>query len=116
MAHPDLVFIGIRGSVLALDKLSGRRVWETKLKGSSFVTLLVEDNCVLAGAQGELFCLAANTGNILWQDGLKGYGFGLMSIATVNGSSDMAAAIAAEHNRQQQESTSAAAGSTVAIG
>ena len=115
MAQPDLIFIGIRGSVLALDKLSGRRVWETKLKGSSFVTLLVEDNCVLAGAQGELFCLAANNGNILWQDGLKVYGFGLISIATANGSSDMAA-IAAEHNRQQQASTSAAAGNTAAIG
>ena len=111
MIKSDLVFLGIRGSVVALDKNSGVRVWETKLKGSSFVTLLVEGNRILAGAQGEIFCLDAATGKTLWHDGLKGYGLELMSIATQNGNSDMSALAA--HMRQQQEASSAA--SVVAI-
>ena len=111
MANPDLVFLGIRGSVVALDKNSGARIWESKLKGSSFVTLLVDGDQVLAGAQGEIFCLDAATGKTLWHDGLRGYGFGLMSIATERGRSD-APAIAAEQVRQEQASSSAAVAST----
>jgi outer membrane protein assembly factor BamB len=110
MAKSNLVYAGIRGSVVALDKTSGTRVWETKLKGGGFVTLLVEEGRVFAGTQGEIFCLDAAMGNILWQDGLKGYGLGLMSIATKNGSSDMAA-LAAQFVAEQQDSS---AGSTAA--
>ena len=110
MAKPDLVYVGIRGSVVALDRSSGGRVWEAKLKGSSFVTLLVDGGSVLAGAQGEIFCLDAATGKILWNDGLKGYGFGLMSIATANGNSGPSA-MAAEFVREQQDSSSTAASS-----
>jgi hypothetical protein len=112
MAKPNLVFVGIRGSVVALDKNSGAHVWETKLKGGAFVTLLVDGNQVLAGAQGEIFCLDAATGQIRWHDGLKGYGLGLLSIATANGSSD-SSAIAAEHSRQQEAASSAAAAGSV---
>ena len=112
MAKPDLVFVGIRGSVVALDKSSGGRVWETKLKGSAFVTLLVEGGRVLAGVQGEIFCLDASTGQLLWHDGLKGFGLGLMSIATANGSSDVSA-VAAEISRQQEADSSAVAASSV---
>jgi outer membrane protein assembly factor BamB len=114
MNMQDLVFLGIRGSVLALDKNTGARIWETKLKGSSFVTLLVDGARILAGAQGEIFCLDAATGKTLWHDGLSGYGFGLMSIATQNGSAD-ATAIAAQKIREQQEASAAAASSTAAI-
>ena len=112
MAKPNLVFVGIRGSVLALDKNSGAHVWETKLKGGTFVTLLVDGDRLLAGANGEIFCLDAATGQILWHDGLKGYGFGLMSIATANGSSDSSAS-AAEFCRQQEADSSAAAAGSV---
>ncbi len=109
MANPELAFVGIRGSVVALDKISGSRAWETKLKGAGFVTLLVDDGRVLAGAQGEIFCLDAATGEILWHDGLKGYGLGLVSLATKYGNSDLSA-MAAEQT--QQEASSAAATTT----
>jgi outer membrane protein assembly factor BamB len=109
----DLVYVGIRGSVVALDRNSGRRIWEAHLKGSSFVTVLVDGNCVFAGTQGEIFCLDAGSGRILWQDGLKGYGLGLVSIATQNGCSNPAAA-AAEISRQQQASSAAASTAVVA--
>jgi PQQ-like domain len=109
MANPNLVYVGIRGSVLALDKNSGARVWEQKLKGGAFVTLLVEDEKIFAGAQGEIFCLDAATGKLLWQDGLRGYGLGLMHIATANGTANAAVPAAEYANREQQSASSAAA-------
>ena len=112
MKISDLVFVGIRGSVVAFEKKSGRRVWEKKLKGSAFVTLMVEGSQVLAGTQGEFFCLDAYTGQMVWHDGLKGYGYGLLSIATVNGSSNISAS-AAEFCRRQEADSSAAATSSV---
>jgi outer membrane protein assembly factor BamB len=108
MAKSKTIFLGIRGSVVALDKNSGARVWETKLKGGNFVTLLVDGDRVLAGAHGEIFCLDVATGKILWQDGLKGYGLGLMSIATANANSDPSV-IAAEYSRRQEADSFAAA-------
>ena len=116
MTASDLVFLGIRGSVVALDKKSGARVWETKLKGGSFVTLLADGNRILAGAQGEIFCLDAATGKTLWHDGLRGYGLGLMSIATQNGNSNAVAAAAQQNSEQQQASSAATVGVVAAAG
>jgi len=106
MAQPNLIFIGVRGSVVAIDQDSGGRRWETKLKGGAFVSLLVEQNRVFAGTQGEVFCLDAATGRLLWHDGLKGYGFGLVSLATQENRADMTA-LAAEHEREQSDASSA---------
>jgi outer membrane protein assembly factor BamB len=106
MATKDLVFVGIKGAVVAMDTKTGARNWEKKLKGSDFVSVLIDGDRVLAGTQGEIFCLDAKTGEMLWHDGLKGYGLGLMNIATRNGSSDTSLAQA----RQQQDSNSADSG------
>ena len=38
MKTSDLVFIGIKGSVVALDRGTGRQVWATHLKGSDLST------------------------------------------------------------------------------
>ena len=108
MSKSNLVFAGLRGSVVAMDKSSGSRVWETKLAGGQFVTLVVDEGRIFAGTHGEIFCLDATTGKILWHDGLKGYGFGLMSIATQNGNSDPAV-LAAEFVRSQEDNSSAGA-------
>jgi outer membrane protein assembly factor BamB len=98
MAKPSLIFVGIRGLVVAMDRGSGTRVWETKLKGSGFVSILVDEDRVLAGTQGEIFCLDAATGKIIWHDGLRGYGLGLMSIATKNGNTGLQSLAAAEED------------------
>lgn len=111
MATTDLVFLGINGSVVSIEKATGRRIWAKKLKGSDYVSVLVDGNRVLAGAQGEIFCLDAATGKTLWHDALKGYGWGLMSIATQNGSSDTSS-VQAHKAREQQDS--GASGATAA--
>ena len=47
MKTSDLIFIGIRGSVLALNRSTGEKVWETRLKGLSFVNVVLEQEAVL---------------------------------------------------------------------
>jgi outer membrane protein assembly factor BamB len=85
MAKPSLIFIGIYGSVVALDRSTGAEVWRTPLKGGDFVTVALLDGSVYAATKGELFCLDPATGRVLWQNGLKGLGRGLISIASADG-------------------------------
>jgi outer membrane protein assembly factor BamB len=96
MTTKNLIFVGINGAVVSLDKTTGHRVWERKLKGGNYVSLVVAGDQILAGTQGEIFCMDAATGQPLWHDALKGYGMGLMSIATQTGSSDTSLAQAQE--------------------
>jgi len=109
MSPSNTVYLGIRGSVLALDRSSGRRLWSTKLKGDEFVNLLVDGDRLFATTRGEIFCLDAVNGNLLWHDPLKGFGWGLAAIATAQGSTPISAA---EIVRQQQQRAAAAANST----
>jgi outer membrane protein assembly factor BamB len=77
----DLVFIGVKGTVLALDRATGQEVWRQKLKGYNFTNLVREGNVVLAATRGELFCLDAADGSVRWSNPLTGLGFGLITIA-----------------------------------
>ena len=76
-----MVFIGIHGTVVALDRATGEEVWRTSLKGD-FVNVVLQDGDLYAAASGELFCLDPSTGHIRWQNELKGLGRGLVTIAT----------------------------------
>ena len=82
MKTSDLVFIGIKGSVVALDRATGQRVWATHLKGMDFVNVVLDDGAVVASCCGEIFYLDALTGNGRWHNPLKGFGRGLATIAT----------------------------------
>lgn len=97
------VVIGVGGHVVALDPSDGRELWRTRLKNTSFVTILPAGNRVFAGAGGEAFCLDSATGAILWRNTLKGLGINVVSF----GSSGDAVQAAA-----QQAQQAAAAGAT----
>src|SRR5882724_2667062 len=84
MKSTDLVFIGIKGSVVALHRGTGEQVWATDLKGSDFVNVMVAQGQLLATCYGEIFCLDPLTGNGLWNNRLKGFGYGLATMATVD--------------------------------
>jgi outer membrane protein assembly factor BamB len=86
----NTVYVGIKGYALALNRETGETLWTTNLAGADFVSLLLDGDRVLAGAKGELFCLDADSGEILWRNGLPGMGWGLISIATANGSTTLA--------------------------
>jgi outer membrane protein assembly factor BamB len=116
MKTKDLVFIGIKGSVLALNRTTGEQVWATHLKGSDFVNVVVESETILASCHGEIFCLDAYTGDAQWHNPLKGFGLGIATIATErNAGSGNAATLAAQRRRDQQaaDSSGAAAAATM---
>jgi len=81
MSQTNLIFIGIKGTTLALDRATGQEVWRTKLIGSDFANVVFLDGDLYATTDGELFCLDAATGKLRWQNPLKGLGLGLVTIA-----------------------------------
>jgi len=42
MKTSDLVFVGIKGKVVALDRATGVQVWATHLKGIDLVNVVVQ--------------------------------------------------------------------------
>ena len=106
------LFIGINGSVLALDRTTGQEVWKTRLKNSDFVNVVLEDGALYATTRGEIFCLDPSTGQVRWKNPLKGQGLGVASIATSNGS--QAALLRAK--RMQDAANDAAGASAITPG
>ena len=104
MKPEDLLFVGIKGSVVALDRSSGRQVWSTRL-GGTFVNVIVDSEKVVAASRGEIFCLDPLTGRQLWHNPLRGYGIGLVTMATT-GTPASSAAVLAEKKRQEQQAAS----------
>jgi outer membrane protein assembly factor BamB len=82
-----MVFVGVKGTVMALDRATGREVWRTPLTRGDFVNLVLDDGVLYATARGEIFCLDPLTGRVYWNNPLRGMGYGLVSIATPAGSS-----------------------------
>jgi outer membrane protein assembly factor BamB len=107
MATLNYVFLGVRGSVVALDETTGVKIWATKLKGIGFVNLMLAENQIYAATKGEIFCLDPATGKILWQNPLRGMGLGLVCIAASGSQPNPAAAM---QQKKNQESAAAAAG------
>jgi outer membrane protein assembly factor BamB len=109
MKTSDLIFIGIKGSVVALNRGTGEQVWATHLKGADFVNVLQEGGVVLASCSGEVFCLDPFTGDALWHNPLKGFGRGLATIATEHNPGTGNAPVLAEKRRRDEESAASAA-------
>src|SRR4051812_13828910 len=84
---PDtiMLFVGIKGTALALHRATGHPIWQTPLTGSSFVYVILDGDDLFATTQGEVFCLDPATGQIRWNNPLKGFGLGIASIAVRNG-------------------------------
>ena len=86
----QLLFVGTHGRVRAVEKRTGRQVWDTRLPkgGLQLVTLLCEDGVVFAGAYGRLHALDGLTGRLLWSNELPGLGYSFMTLATARAASD----------------------------
>ena len=105
----DLVFVGLSRRVLALDRFTGEVVWEWKSpKGQGFVSVLLDDDRLIAGVGGYVYCLEPLYGQLGWENLLKGKGTGILSLASVHGSSLGAGAAAAI--AQQRAAAAAGAG------
>jgi outer membrane protein assembly factor BamB len=98
MTKSNLLYVGIRGTVLALDRATGELVWDAKLKGGDFVYVTLQDGDLYATSRGEIFCLDPATGTVRWHNPLKGYGLGFMSVASEDGGQALLAKV-----RRQEE-------------
>jgi outer membrane protein assembly factor BamB len=109
MPQSQIIFLGVKGSVLALNRATGRQVWATSLAGVGFVNVALDGENLYATTRGEIFCLDPKTGDARWHNPLKGFGYGLVTIAGEGITPANQNALMAEIVRQQQ--AAAAAGS-----
>ena len=109
MKTAQLVFVGIKGSVVALNRATGQQVWATHLKGWDFVNVVVQDGAILASCAGEIFCLDPLTGSGMWHNPLKGFGTGLATIATDQNPADANAPVLAEKRRRDAQAAASTA-------
>ena len=77
----SLLYIGLKGSVAAVDRSTGDTVWASHLKGGDFVTVTLDRGELYAATKGRLYRLDPATGAVLWRNELPGYGLGIVSIA-----------------------------------
>jgi len=102
----NLIFIGTKGTVVAIDRETGEVRWESELKGSDFVNVVLQDGELYASSKGRLYRLDPATGKIHWCNELPGLGYGLVTIA---GSTIVPAA-----EKQRRDQAAAAAAATAA--
>ena len=115
MGIAKYVFVGIRGTVIALDRNTGEVIWETHLNGDGFVNLVLVENSLLATTHGEVFCVEGFTGRVRWGNSLKGYGTGIATIATAGAIPVPAADLYAATAAAERRATSAANTDTIFI-
>lgn len=90
--HPrtveQLIFVGLNGYALALDRDTGEIVWFNDKMKSGYVSLLLDGDRLIVSTNGYMFCLNPLTGKILWNNPLSGYGMGTpTSVISVRGQS-----------------------------
>lgn len=114
----DILYVGVKAHVVAVDKTTGVTLWQTKLKGGMvsgdrFVSLLVQDGRVFAHTYGELFCLDRETGAILWKNELAGLSYDIATLASEGvgiSSASMMAALKKKKSSEDAASTVATSG------
>ena len=85
----DLIFVGFNSRVAALDRFTGEIAWEWKSpQGSGYVSIFLDGDRLIAAVNGYVYCLDPLFGQVVWHNPMKGFGFGVTSVASVNGASD----------------------------
>jgi outer membrane protein assembly factor BamB len=107
------IYLGVKGSVVAMNSATGEIVWSTSLKAAEFVNVILDGNDLFATTRGEIFCLDPQGGGIRWHNPLKGYGLGLITIAG-EGIGQNTPAVTAEKRRRDQEQAAAGSASAAA--
>lgn len=79
------VYIGIKAHVVCLEMATGKEIWRTEVKRSQIISVVVEEDLIVAHAGGKLFGLDRSSGKLLWENGLAGLGYGYCFMATESG-------------------------------
>lgn len=88
MTIDKLIFVGLNGYALALNRDTGAIVWSNAEMKSGYVTLLLDEDRLIVSTNGYIYCLDPLTGKIIWNNPLKGYGGGTpTSLISVRGQS-----------------------------
>ena len=88
MRIEQLVFVGLNGYAVALDRDTGEIVWSNNELKSGYVTLLLDGDRLIVSTNGYLFCLDPLTGQTLWHNPMSGYGSGApTALVSVRGQS-----------------------------
>jgi outer membrane protein assembly factor BamB len=107
MTIEQLIFVGLNGYALALDRDTGEIVWSNDQMKSGYVTMLLDFDRLIVSTNGYIYCLDPLTGNIQWHNPLRGFGIGApTSLVSVRGQTSQtvieqaaaAAAAAATHH------------------
>ena len=84
----QLVFVGLNGYTVALDRDTGEIVWSNNELKSGYVTLLLDGDRLIVSTNGYIFCLDPLTGQVLWNNPMHGYGTGVAHLVSVRGQSE----------------------------
>lgn len=88
MTVEQLIFVGLNGYALALDRETGEIVWSNNQMKSGYVTLLLDFDRLIVSTSGYIYCLDPLTGETLWHNPLKGFGMAApTSLVSVRGQS-----------------------------
>ena len=105
MKIDQLVFVGLNGYAVALDRDTGEIVWSNNEMNSGYVTLLLDGDRLIVSTNGYIYCLDPLTGEVLWHNPLRGYGAGApTSLLSVRGQSSQTVV----HQTAAQQAHSAA--------
>lgn len=112
MNTANYIYLGIKGRVVALERNSGQKMWETQLKvkglTDGFVNVVFDDDALFAHSGGELFCLDPVSGKLRWHNDLPGLGYGMATFAspTLACSNQIPVVLQEKRRREQQASSS----------
>ena len=108
MTVEQLIFVGLNGYAVALDRDTGAIVWSNDELKSGPVSLLLDGDRLIVSTGGYLFCLDPLTGKVIWNNEMTGYGqVAPTALVSVRGQSSQVAT--------QQQAAAADATMTTAV-
>src|SRR6516164_2930765 len=106
----NMVFVGLNGRVVALDRDSGKIRWRWQAtKSGGYMTLLPDRDRLVVSSGGYIYCLDPATGEELWDNPLTGFGVGVAALATIRSHSPHGDVVSAATAQQAASAASTAA-------
>ena len=107
----QLIFVGLNGYVVALDRDTGNIVWSNNELHSGYVTLLLDGDRLIVSTNGYMYCLEPFSGQVIWHNPMSGYGMGApTSMISVRGSTSQTIIQQAAQTDESSHAAGAGAG------
>jgi hypothetical protein len=106
----DLIFVGFNSRIAALERSSGRLVWEWRCRrGTGYVALLLDGEWLIASINGYTYGLDARTGSEMWFNELEGFGTGVPCLASLSGTTNAFSMLATADAKAREDSNTGGA-------